>query len=432
MKIRLKDTFSDCILWRQYFPILEPCQVRAGSVARHTEGWVDAAVKTGNLPRRGVMKILVILSSCAGGDWPPCLALAAGLHARGHDLLLVCDQGTATAVRAAGLPALCLPVRESLGRFFLPRLQRLLAGELTITGKGANPLAEWGRAIWPAVHRAMGAWRPSLIVGSLFCQYLAQRAASVWRVPWCCVNPSFSFGDRSGLARVEDFSTTGASMYQHWLLPPLCRADTVLHATDRVFDGASPTGPNHLYTGPLFWEMQGTVPPLLAEPGPPWILLSLSTAPQDGDLQIVHTAAAALQGKPWRVLVTLGPGAGREPPGALPDHMHITGYLPHSAVLPHCSMVISHGGHGLVLKTMCHGVPMVLVPWGRDQPGVAARAKRRGVARVVHRQDFSEKTLAEAVASLYSDAGAAEDARREARRLQAGPDLGPVWERLED
>jgi UDP:flavonoid glycosyltransferase YjiC (YdhE family) len=35
------------------------------------------------------------------------------------------------------------------------------------------------------------------------------------------------------------------------------------------------------------------------------------------------------------------------------------------------------------MKALVYGVPMVLVPWGRDQPGVAARAERLGVARVV-------------------------------------------------
>ena len=40
---------------------------------------------------------------------------------------------------------------------------------------------------------------------------------------------------------------------------------------------------------------------------------------------------------------------------------------------------------------------MVLVPWGRDQPGVAARAAALGVAEVVAREQASRETLAGAV-----------------------------------
>jgi UDP:flavonoid glycosyltransferase YjiC (YdhE family) len=43
---------------------------------------------------------------------------------------------------------------------------------------------------------------------------------------------------------------------------------------------------------------------------------------------------------------------------------------------------------------------MVLVPWGRDQPGVAARAEALGVAKVIPREVLSGVRLAEAVTAV--------------------------------
>jgi UDP:flavonoid glycosyltransferase YjiC (YdhE family) len=52
----------------------------------------------------GAHSIVVLLSARGGGDWPPVVALAVGLHARGHAVCLVCDTSTAAAVRSTGLP----------------------------------------------------------------------------------------------------------------------------------------------------------------------------------------------------------------------------------------------------------------------------------------------------------------------------------------
>ncbi len=49
------------------------------------------------------------------------------------------------------------------------------------------------------------------------------------------------------------------------------------------------------------------------------------------------------------------------------------------------------------MRSMSHGVPMVLVPWGRDQEGVGYRAERLGVAKVVPRDVLSVDSVAEAI-----------------------------------
>jgi UDP-N-acetylglucosamine:LPS N-acetylglucosamine transferase len=58
--------------------------------------------------------------------------------------------------------------------------------------------------------------------------------------------------------------------------------------------------------------------------------------------------------------------------------------VPHAEVLKRACLLVSHAGHGVVLKAVYYGVPMVLEPWVRDQPSVAACAEALGVAEVIH------------------------------------------------
>ena len=48
-------------------------------------------------------------------------------------------------------------------------------------------------------------------------------------------------------------------------------------------------------------------------------------------------------------------------------------------------------------------VPMVLVPWGRDQPGVAARAEALGTAIVVDRDAADAETISTAIDRCLAD-----------------------------
>ncbi len=193
-------------------------------------------------------------------------------------------------------------------------------------------------------------------------------------------------------------------MYRHWLLSLAKTANLVLHATDQSFDSCcNDLPPHHKYVGPLFWEMPGEAQKQLRKSGPPWVLIAVSTSPQPGDLAIVKNALGALETMDFRILVTLALGHNKDDLGPLPVNVYVSGYTPHSKILPHCRFVISHAGHGIVMKSMTYGIPTVLVPWGRDQPGVATRAKRLGTAVVVPKSECSVPTLTEAIGMILAD-----------------------------
>ena len=370
--------------------------------------------------RAGAHSIVGVISARGGGDWPSVVALAAGLRDRGHAVCLVCDTGTAAAVRSTGLPTVCVPSHLALGGYLDPPLQHLLASGEAPDPAAPNPLVQWAQACAPAVRAALQERQPAVLLSALHGLGLTDLLASALEVPWCFVNPSFYFGEDSARPWDADFRSPGVHAMRSWFLPLSQRASLVLHATDPVFDVPPARLPgHHHYVGPLLWEVPTDAPAFLSAPGPPWVLVSLSTLPQAGELAIARTAIRTLAREPVRVLVTLAPGHARAEVDAVPDNVYLSDYVPHSTVLPDSRLVISHAGHGIVMKALYHGVPMVLVPWGRDQPGVAARAEALGVATVVPRDACDDAAVAQAVRRILDDPGYTERVRTVARRLQA-------------
>ena len=58
--------------------------------------------------------------------------------------------------------------------------------------------------------------------------------------------------------------------------------------------------------------------------------------------------------------------------------MTVVRSAPHAQVLEQAAAVVTHAGHGTVIKALAHGVPVVALPIGRDQPDVAARLVASG------------------------------------------------------
>ena len=61
-----------------------------------------------------------------------------------------------------------------------------------------------------------------------------------------------------------------------------------------------------------------------------------------------------------------------------PDAITVVRSAPHRDVLAHTDVLLTHGGHGTVMKGLVAGVPIVCMPTGRDQPDNAARLTYRG------------------------------------------------------
>ena len=113
-----------------------------------------------------------------------------------------------------------------------------------------------------------------------------------------------------------------------------------------------------------------------------------------------------------------------------PDNVTVTRWARHADVLPHCSAVITHGGHGTVMKALIAGVPLVLVPLGRDQPDNAGRVVHAG-AGIRLRKNASARALQTAIGRVVDDSRYRAAARHMAARLASERDDNRVVDELE-
>jgi MGT family glycosyltransferase len=148
-------------------------------------------------------------------------------------------------------------------------------------------------------------------------------------------------------------------------------------------------------------------------------------------MTLARTTLQTLAAHPVRVVTTLAAAHPRDALGDVPGNARIERFVPHSAVLKRSCLLVSHAGHGGVAKALYYGVPMVLVPWDRDQPGVAARAAALGVAEVIARHDFTARRLATAIQRVLGTPGYQENAARIARHLQARDAVALARARIE-
>jgi MGT family glycosyltransferase len=177
----------------------------------------------------------------------------------------------------------------------------------------------------------------------------------------------------------------------------------VLVVTSAAFDFAAISGiplpPNVRFVGPQAEVAAKPRSAIEATAGPPLVLVSSSSAYQ-AQLPVLRRVIDALGALPVRALVTTGPAVEITDP--VPNNVEIERWVPHAAVLPEASLVVTHAGHGTVMAALAHGVPMVCLPMGREQPDNAARVVHAG-AGVRLRPKATERQIAAAVSRVLDD-----------------------------
>lgn len=167
-------------------------------------------------------------------------------------------------------------------------------------------------------------------------------------------------------------------------------------------DPAFPFPPTaHSFRLPMADRAPDDVPAWTAAPdGAPTVYFTLGTVfnTESGDL--FERVLAGLRTLPINLIVTVGRHIDPAEFGPQPANVQIERYIPQASLLPHCSLVVSHAGSGSVLGALAHGLPMVLLPMGADQPLNAARCAALGVAQVLDAVAATPATVREAVSSV--------------------------------
>jgi UDP:flavonoid glycosyltransferase YjiC (YdhE family) len=74
-------------------------------------------------------------------------------------------------------------------------------------------------------------------------------------------------------------------------------------------------------------------------------------------------------------------GRNRDPAqfGPMPENVHIEQFIPQAALIPHCDLVITHGGINTVMGALQEGLPVLTVPLSAHQLENTLRCRQLGV-----------------------------------------------------
>lgn len=210
------------------------------------------------------------------------------------------------------------------------------------------------------------------------------------------------------------------------------KASVLLVATSEPFEYPHPDWTGRVrMIGALPWEPPAAVPAWLEQIEGPIALVTTSSEYQ-ADEALVRAALEGLAGEPFTVVATMP--AGVSSAIDVPPNARVVDFVPHGPVLDRAVVAITHGGMGATQKALARGIPVCVVPFGRDQLEVAARvvtadcgtrlpAKRLDPAalRQSVREAMTKTAGARRVADGYAAAGGAAAAVAAVEEL-----LGPV------
>ena len=117
-----------------------------------------------------------------------------------------------------------------------------------------------------------------------------------------------------------------------------------------------------------------------------------------------------------------------------PPNAHVERFVPHRPVLERAACVVCHGGMGITQKAFAAGVPVCVVPFGRDQLDVARHVEvadagtrlpasrlRPDRLRSAVREAMGKKDGAERIAAAFASAGGPRAATEALEELSNDP-----------
>ena len=167
--------------------------------------------------------------------------------------------------------------------------------------------------------------------------------------------------------------------------------------------------------------------------GRPLVHLTLGTVFHQESGDLFTRVLAGLGDSDVDVVVTVGREINPAELGPSADHLHVARYLPQALLLPHCDLVVSHGGSGTVVNALTLGIPLVLLPMGADQPWNADRCEALGVGVVLDPLTASPTDIGAAVAQVLTSPRHREAAlrmREEALSLPTAAEATALVEQL--
>ena len=160
-------------------------------------------------------------------------------------------------------------------------------------------------------------------------------------------------------------------------------------------------------------------------PAQPTVYVTLGTeVNKEPDLypSALQTIISGLRDAPINLIVTLGRDKDPADFGPQPANVHIERYIPQSLLLPHCDLMVMHGGSNSLLAALAIGLPLVVVPLIADQFFNAHITQYLQVGQVVPREQLTPAAIRAAVDTVLADPLYRQTSRRLQAEMQALPD----------
>ena len=399
------------------------------------------------------MAKVLCYTSPARGHLFPTVPILLELRRRGHDVALVAMAAELRDLAAAGLRARAIPATVEAIAFDDYRATSptgaVDSAVRTLCARAVPEMAD--------LESAIAAERPDVLLVDYNC-WGAAALAEQSSLPWALFMPYFlpwrlpglpPFGP--GLAPRRDLLGRARDMVLGKLVhgvinrnlpklnavraragaPPLAHmsdmgrtAPRILYYTAEPFEYACPERPSSVVLiGPPIWEPPAPRPTWLDSLEKPIVLVTCSTEFQD-DGRLVEAALAGLADEDvYVVATTAAVDPARFSP---PANARVERFVPHAPLLERAAAVICHGGMGITQKALAAGVPVCVVPFGRDQLEVARHVEVAGAGVRLPPKKLTPARLHGALtATLARKAGAARlaEAFRAAGGAGAGADV---------
>jgi len=383
------------------------------------------------------VKVLAYTSP-ARGHLYPIVPIMAELAARGHHASVCTLSGELGHLAQTGIECSAIDLAIERNRLEDWRERSQLRGSLSVL----RTFAERAGREASDIERAMARGDPDVLLVDINCWGAAAVAEARGR-PWAMYSPyllplpsrdapPFGLGLRPltgplGALRDAIVARLGNCVLDRAIMPALAklRAQHGLPALDHFNDllGRPPlllalTAEDFEYPrsdwpanvrliGPVNWAPPLQTPGWLADISDPLVLVTCSTERQ-ADERLVGVALEGLPAAGMSVIATTAahdPGAFDAPTGS-----RVLGFLPHEVILARAACVVCHGGLGITQKALTAGVPVVVVPFGRDQLETARRVEVANVGVRLPPRHLTPDRLTQAVHSAI-------ERRAGARRL---------------
>jgi UDP:flavonoid glycosyltransferase YjiC (YdhE family) len=375
------------------------------------------------------MARFLFLTWNGAGNQPPAVAIAQALKSRGHTVTFAGYENQRSYFGERDLPFVIL--ERSATKWRDDTRQRMFAVKLQAVWASLDHLDDVPHLI--AHENCDAVIVDCLMFGALAAAEKLQKpaVALVHSAPGALMPPEREF-ERLLLDAVNQVRMRAGLLAIKNLWEAWARFPAFSNSIPQLDPLASQAPPSFSYFGPMEEPIQlsGWKLPWPHTDRRPLVLVSFSTGPYwDQTSRIVRTLQA-LSRCDCRVLVTAGPT--EIDPMIVPDNAIVVGRVPHNEILPKTRVTISHAGHGTVITSLKHGVPLLSLPNPvADQPILARQVEALGCGLSLDGELATTAEIKEGVDRLLGDPSYSANALMLGETISQSPGVSSVVSELE-